>query len=160
MRNFRGMPVRIRETKGTSRRGPAKPPRDREFPLTRAENHSRRGRSQGIQEDPVLLSEAGIRLAGSRSPRPPFRRVRKTVRGLDSADENVKEDAPEDTLRERKGTSRRGSAKPPVPRGLPSSGPQNRSSTGRKLGRQRRAGAWWAGLRADWLVLGRRAGAR
>ena len=86
MRNFWGMPVRIRETKGTSRsrRGPAKPPRDREFPLTRAEHHSRRGRSQGIREDPVLLSEAGIRLAGSRSPRPPFRRVRKTVRSVRS----------------------------------------------------------------------------
>ena len=84
MRNFRGMPVRIRETKGTSPKGPAKPPRDREFPLTYAENHSRRGRSQGIPEDPVFLSEAGIRLAGSRSPRPPFRRVRKTVMSVRS----------------------------------------------------------------------------
>ena len=57
---------------------------------------------------------------------------------MDRADDKVKEDAPEDILRERKGTSRRGSAKPPVHRGLPSSGPQNHSNTGRKLGRQGR----------------------
>ena len=81
-------------------------------------------------------------------------------RRLDRAHDKVKEDAPEDLLRERKGTSRRGSAKPPVHRGLPSRGPQNHSNTGRKLGLQGGAGAWWAGLDADWLVLGRRAGAQ
>ena len=51
-----GMPLRTRERKGTSRRGPGKPPLDRASSARLAHRTTaRRARSQDIQEDPKLL---------------------------------------------------------------------------------------------------------
>ena len=51
-----GMPLRTRERKGTSRRGPGKPPLDRASSARLAHRTTaRRARSQDVEEDPELL---------------------------------------------------------------------------------------------------------
>ena len=61
-----GMPLRTRERKGTSRRGPGKPPLDRASSARLAHRTTaRRARSQDIQEDPKLLRAGSGPAAGS-----------------------------------------------------------------------------------------------
>ena len=53
-RKLRGMPMRTRERKGSSRRGPAKPPVDRGLLSTGPGNQGNTGRKSGNLENPEL----------------------------------------------------------------------------------------------------------
>jgi hypothetical protein len=53
-RKLRGMPMRTRERKGSSRRGPAKPPVDRGLLSTGPRNQGNTGRRSGNPGNPVL----------------------------------------------------------------------------------------------------------